>query len=40
VSSSGWGRGWQEVANGDLLTVRRGSLASTVRSGERLTATG
>ena len=40
VSSSGWGRGWQELANGDLLVVRRGTLASTVLSGERLAATG
>ncbi len=40
VSSSGWGRGWQEVANGELLTVSRGTLATTVSSGERLAATG
>lgn len=38
VSSSGWGRDWQELANGELLTVRRGSLASTVHSGQRLSA--
>ncbi len=38
VSSSGWGRGWQELANGDLLDVRRGTLTSTVLSGERLPA--
>ena len=30
VSSSGWGRGWQELANGDLLVVRRRSLDTTV----------
>ena len=23
VSSSGWGRDWQELGNGDLLVVRR-----------------
>ena len=40
VSSSGWGRGWQELANGDLLVVRRGTLATEVHSGERLAATG
>jgi predicted glutamine amidotransferase len=40
VSSSGWGRGWQDLANGDLLTVRRGRLATRVLSGERLAATG
>jgi predicted glutamine amidotransferase len=40
VSSSGWGRGWQELANGELLTVRRGTLATAVLSGERLAAAG
>jgi predicted glutamine amidotransferase len=39
ISSSGWGRDWQELANGDLLVVRRGTLASTVLSGERLATT-
>jgi predicted glutamine amidotransferase len=39
VSSSGWGRRWQELANGDLLTVRRGSLATAVLPGEQLAAT-
>jgi predicted glutamine amidotransferase len=39
VSSSGWGRGWQELENGDLLTVRRGTLATRVESGSRLLAT-
>jgi predicted glutamine amidotransferase len=38
VSSSGWGRDWQELANGDLLTVERGTLRATVVTGERLTA--
>jgi predicted glutamine amidotransferase len=38
VSSSGWGRDWQDLANGDLLTVRRGTLATTVLSAERLAA--
>ena len=38
VSSSGWGRGWQELANGELLTVRRGTLASSVHSAELSTA--
>ncbi len=38
VSSSGWGRGWQDLANGDLLTVRRGTLETTVVSGERQAA--
>jgi predicted glutamine amidotransferase len=26
VASSGWGSGWQELGNGELLVVRRGSL--------------
>jgi predicted glutamine amidotransferase len=38
VSSSGWGRGWQELANGDLLVVRRGTLRTSVFSGDRLPA--
>jgi predicted glutamine amidotransferase len=38
VSSSGWGRDWQELANGDLLTVRRGTLETSVLSGERQAA--
>jgi len=33
VASSGWGRDWQELANGDLLVVRRGSLEHAVRTG-------
>lgn len=40
VSSSGWGRGWQELANGDLLTVRRGSMATSIGTGSRLVAAG
>ena len=38
VSSSGWGGGWQDLANGDVLTVRRGTLEATVLSGERQAA--
>lgn len=30
VGSSGWGRDWRELANGDLLVVRRRSLDTTV----------
>jgi predicted glutamine amidotransferase len=26
VASSGWGSGWQELANGELMVVRRGTL--------------
>jgi predicted glutamine amidotransferase len=40
VSSSGWGSGWEELANGDLLVVRRGTLETTVLPGERLLAAG
>jgi predicted glutamine amidotransferase len=36
VSSSGWGRDWQELANGDLLVVRRGSLETSVVNSEGL----
>jgi hypothetical protein len=32
VSSSGWGRGWQGLANGELLVVRRGTLEVSVES--------
>jgi predicted glutamine amidotransferase len=32
VSSSGWGRGWQEIGNGDMLAVRRETLEVSVRS--------
>ena len=38
VSSSGWGRDWQELGNGELLTVHRGTLEVTVVSGARETA--
>ena len=38
ISSSGWGRDWHELANGDLLVVRRGTLAGTVLPGDRLAA--
>jgi predicted glutamine amidotransferase len=38
VSSSGWGRDWQELANGDLLVVQRRTLEATVTSGDQLTA--
>jgi predicted glutamine amidotransferase len=31
VASSGWGRDWQELADGELLTVRRRSLDLSVR---------
>jgi len=30
VASSGWGSDWQELANGDLLVVRRRTLETTV----------
>ena len=33
VASSGWGRDWQELANGELLVVRRRTLECTVDSG-------
>ena len=36
VSSSGWGRDWQELANGDLLVVRRRSLETRVVVGADL----
>lgn len=32
VASSGWGGGWQALANGELLVVRRGCLRVTVES--------
>lgn len=31
VSSSGWGSGWAELENGQLLVVDRGTLATSVR---------
>jgi predicted glutamine amidotransferase len=30
VSSSGWGRDWQELANGELLVVRRRTLQTAI----------
>jgi len=36
VASSGWGRDWQELADGDLLVVRRRTLETTVGTGEGL----
>ena len=30
VASSGWGRDWAELANGEMLVVRRGSLEVSV----------
>ncbi|UOY02282.1 class II glutamine amidotransferase [Blastococcus sp. PRF04-17] len=30
VSSSGWGTGWQELADGELLAVRRGTLETSI----------
>jgi len=38
VSSSGWGRDWAELGNGELLTVRRGTLDVAVTSIERVAA--
>jgi predicted glutamine amidotransferase len=32
ITSSGWGRGWHDLANGDLLVVRRGTPEVTVES--------
>jgi predicted glutamine amidotransferase len=32
VASTGWGRGWQPLANGDLLTVQRQTLEVSVVS--------
>jgi predicted glutamine amidotransferase len=36
VASSGWGRDWEQLANGDLLVVRRGSLDVSVTPIEHL----
>ena len=38
VSSSGWGAGWQELADGELLVVARGTLETSVLPGDRLVA--
>lgn len=32
VASSGWGRGWQDLANGQMLVVERATLALSIRS--------
>jgi predicted glutamine amidotransferase len=39
VSSSGWGSGWHDLANGDLLVVARGTLQTSVISRTELLAT-
>jgi predicted glutamine amidotransferase len=36
VASSGWGSNWQELANGDLLVVRRRNLECTVTTSDGL----
>ena len=36
VSSTGWGRDWQVLGNGDLLTVRRDTLETSVISLEEM----
>ncbi|MGY1602144.1 class II glutamine amidotransferase [Geodermatophilus sp. SYSU D00815] len=38
VASSGWGRDWERLADGELLTVRRGSLDLSVTAVEGLAA--
>jgi predicted glutamine amidotransferase len=38
VCSSGWGRDWQELANGELLTIRRATLLLRIESGTRALA--
>ena len=38
VASSGWGAGWHDMADGDLLTVERRSLELTVQSPAGLSA--
>ena len=38
VASSGWGSEWEELANGDLLVVERGTLEVTVAPIEELVA--
>jgi hypothetical protein len=40
VSSSGWGRGWQELANGETLVVRRGTRETRVVAASRLVTAG
>jgi hypothetical protein len=39
VSSTGWGRDWQVLGNGDLLTVQRKTLETSVVPLDRLAAT-
>jgi predicted glutamine amidotransferase len=36
VSSSGWGRDWQQLGNGELLTIRRRTLETSVVAGADL----
>ena len=36
VSSSGWGRDWRELGNGDLLVVRRRTLETTLVRADEL----
>jgi predicted glutamine amidotransferase len=36
VASTGWGRDWQELANGEMLIVQRGTLDVTISSLEDL----
>jgi hypothetical protein len=38
VSSSGWGRDWQELADGDLLVARRRTLDVAVTAAAGLSA--
>jgi predicted glutamine amidotransferase len=36
IASTGWGRDWQELANGELMAVQRGTLEVTISSLEGL----
>ena len=38
VASSGWGAGWRDLADGDLLVVERHSLELSVQSTAGLSA--
>jgi predicted glutamine amidotransferase len=38
ISSSGWGRGWQTLGNGEMLVVQRGSLEVEIRSFDEVDA--
>jgi predicted glutamine amidotransferase len=40
VASSGWGAGWQDMADGDLLVVRRRSLEFSVEAAAGMAAFG